>query len=71
MDVPGKFAVIMADPPSTIDMQLPHGTLPDSEMRHTRLECLLDEGFILSGSLAGTHFLVSGKLFTFQRTLFI
>lgn len=33
MTVLGKFAVIMADPPWDIHMELPYGTMSDDEMR--------------------------------------
>ena len=33
MSVLGKFAVVMADPPWDIHMELPYGTMSDDEMR--------------------------------------
>lgn len=42
----GKFAVIMADPPWDIHMELPYGTLSDDEMRRLGIPQLQDEGLI-------------------------
>ncbi|XP_072013458.1 N(6)-adenosine-methyltransferase catalytic subunit METTL3-like isoform X2 [Amphiura filiformis] len=42
----GKFAVIMADPPWDIHMELPYGTMQDDEMRKMNVPLLQDEGFI-------------------------
>jgi N6-adenosine-specific RNA methylase IME4 len=42
----GKFAVIMADPPWDIHMELPYGTLSDDEMRQLGIPTLQDEGLI-------------------------
>ncbi|XP_038069097.1 N6-adenosine-methyltransferase subunit METTL3-like [Patiria miniata] len=42
----GKFAVIMADPPWDIHMELPYGTMQDDEMRHLNVPMLQDEGYI-------------------------
>ncbi|XP_064078929.1 N6-adenosine-methyltransferase subunit METTL3-like isoform X2 [Macrobrachium nipponense] len=42
----GKFAVIMADPPWDIHMELPYGTMSDDEMRQLNIPILQDEGLI-------------------------
>ena len=42
----GKFAVIMADPPWDIHMELPYGTMSDDEMRSLNIPGLQDEGLI-------------------------
>nr|XP_033781183.1 N6-adenosine-methyltransferase catalytic subunit isoform X1 [Geotrypetes seraphini] len=42
----GKFAVVMADPPWDIHMELPYGTLTDDEMRKLKIPVLQDEGFL-------------------------
>ncbi|KAJ3172266.1 N6-adenosine-methyltransferase subunit mettl3 [Geranomyces variabilis] len=42
----GKFAVIMADPPWDIHMNLPYGTMTDDEMRAMPIARLQDDGFI-------------------------
>lgn len=42
----GKFAVIMADPPWDIHMELPYGTLSDDEMRQLGVPALQDDGLI-------------------------
>ena len=46
MSILGKFAVIMADPPWDIHMELPYGTLSDDEMRQLPIPVLQDEGLI-------------------------
>ena len=46
MSVIGKFAVIMADPPWDIHMELPYGTMGDDEMRQLNIPALQDEGHI-------------------------
>ncbi|XP_054274680.1 N6-adenosine-methyltransferase subunit METTL3 [Macrosteles quadrilineatus] len=46
MTVLGKFAVIMADPPWDIHMELPYGTMSDDEMRQLNIPCLQDDGLI-------------------------
>ncbi|XP_018027758.1 N6-adenosine-methyltransferase subunit METTL3 isoform X2 [Hyalella azteca] len=46
MSILGKFAVIMADPPWDIHMELPYGTMSDDEMRHLNIPALQDEGLI-------------------------
>ncbi|XP_070574821.1 N(6)-adenosine-methyltransferase catalytic subunit METTL3-like [Ptychodera flava] len=46
MQVLGKFAVIMADPPWDIHMELPYGTMQDDEMRRLDVPSLQDDGFI-------------------------
>jgi len=46
MSVLGKFAVIMADPPWDIHMELPYGTLSDDEMRKLSIPVLQDDGYI-------------------------
>ncbi|XP_018327837.1 N6-adenosine-methyltransferase catalytic subunit isoform X1 [Agrilus planipennis] len=46
MTVLGKFAVIMADPPWDIHMELPYGTMSDDEMRQLGIPQLQDEGLI-------------------------
>ncbi|XP_071959294.1 N(6)-adenosine-methyltransferase catalytic subunit METTL3-like isoform X2 [Antedon mediterranea] len=46
IDVLGKFAVIMADPPWDIHMELPYGTMQDDEMRKLNVPGLQDDGFI-------------------------
>nr|CAI5827733.1 unnamed protein product [Callosobruchus analis] len=46
MTVLGKFAVIMADPPWDIHMELPYGTMSDDEMRQLGIPMLQDEGLI-------------------------
>ncbi len=40
MSVLGKFAVIMADPPWDIHMELPYGTMSDDEMRQLNIPVL-------------------------------
>ncbi|KAM9827757.1 N(6)-adenosine-methyltransferase subunit METTL3 [Neosynchiropus ocellatus] len=42
----GKFAVVMADPPWDIHMELPYGTLTDDEMRKLHIPLLQDDGFV-------------------------
>ncbi|XP_059055710.1 N6-adenosine-methyltransferase catalytic subunit [Achroia grisella] len=42
----GKFAVIMADPPWDIHMELPYGTMSDDEMRCLGVPELQDSGLI-------------------------
>ncbi|XP_071088181.1 N(6)-adenosine-methyltransferase catalytic subunit METTL3-like [Haliotis cracherodii] len=42
----GKCAVVMADPPWDIHMELPYGTMSDDEMRRLDIPGLQDEGFI-------------------------
>lgn len=42
----GKFAVVMADPPWDIHMELPYGTLTDDEMRRLNIPLLQDDGFL-------------------------
>ncbi|XP_026750524.2 N6-adenosine-methyltransferase subunit METTL3 [Galleria mellonella] len=42
----GKFAVIMADPPWDIHMELPYGTMSDDEMRCLGVPQLQDSGLI-------------------------
>lgn len=42
----GKFAVVMADPPWDIHMELPYGTMSDDEMRQLNIPSLQDEGLI-------------------------
>ena len=42
----GKFAVIMADPPWDIHMELPYGTMSDDEMRCLKVPMIQDEGVI-------------------------
>eukprot|EP00962_Isochrysis_galbana_P056462 scaffold28436_cov112-Isochrysis_galbana.AAC.2 len=34
----GKFAVLMADPPWDIHMELPYGTMSDDEMRRMNVQ---------------------------------
>ncbi|XP_054719997.1 N6-adenosine-methyltransferase subunit METTL3-like [Uloborus diversus] len=46
MTILGKFAVVMADPPWDIHMELPYGTMSDDEMRHLNIPSLQDEGLI-------------------------
>ena len=46
MEVLGKFAVVMADPPWDIHMELPYGTLSDDEMKNLNVPALQDHGFI-------------------------
>ncbi|KAL3308594.1 N6-adenosine-methyltransferase subunit mettl3 [Cichlidogyrus casuarinus] len=46
MSILGKFAVIMADPPWDIHMELPYGTMSDNEMRALDIPILQDDGFI-------------------------
>lgn len=46
MTVLGKFAVVMADPPWDIHMELPYGTMSDDEMRQLGVPALQDEGLI-------------------------
>ncbi|KPM10182.1 N6-adenosine-methyltransferase 70 kDa subunit-like protein [Sarcoptes scabiei] len=46
MRILGKFAVVMADPPWDIHMELPYGTMSDDEMRNLNIPCLQDEGLI-------------------------
>ncbi|KAK7483066.1 hypothetical protein BaRGS_00025729 [Batillaria attramentaria] len=42
----GKCAVVMADPPWDIHMELPYGTMGDDEMRRLDIPSLQDDGFI-------------------------
>ncbi|XP_043914176.1 N6-adenosine-methyltransferase catalytic subunit isoform X2 [Protopterus annectens] len=42
----GKFAVVMADPPWDIHMELPYGTLTDDELMKLNIPVLQDEGFL-------------------------
>ena len=46
MSVLGKFAVVMADPPWDIHMELPYGTMSDEEMRKLSIPVLQDDGYI-------------------------
>ncbi|XP_071542409.1 N(6)-adenosine-methyltransferase catalytic subunit METTL3 [Panulirus ornatus] len=46
MAILGKFAVIMADPPWDIHMELPYGTMSDVEMRQLNIPTIQDEGLI-------------------------
>ncbi|CAH0772125.1 unnamed protein product [Bemisia tabaci] len=46
MTVLGKFAVIMADPPWDIHMELPYGTMSDDEMRQLGIPQLQDDGLL-------------------------
>lgn len=46
MRIAGKFAVIMADPPWDIHMELPYGTMSDDEMRQLNIPIMQDEGLI-------------------------
>ncbi|KAK6186182.1 hypothetical protein SNE40_008270 [Patella caerulea] len=46
MSTIGKCAVVMADPPWDIHMELPYGTMSDDEMRRLNVPGLQDEGFI-------------------------
>ncbi|XP_041375648.1 N6-adenosine-methyltransferase subunit METTL3-like [Gigantopelta aegis] len=46
MSVLGKCAVVMADPPWDIHMELPYGTMSDDEMRRLDVPGLQDDGFI-------------------------
>lgn len=46
MSTLGKFAVIMADPPWDIHMELPYGTMSDDEMRQLGVPALQDDGLI-------------------------
>lgn len=46
MTVLGKCAVIMADPPWDIHMELPYGTMQDDEMRKLDVPSLQDDGYI-------------------------
>ena len=46
MSILGKFAVIMADPPWDIHMELPYGTMGDDEMRALDVPKLQDDGYI-------------------------
>ncbi|XP_005104194.1 N6-adenosine-methyltransferase catalytic subunit [Aplysia californica] len=46
MSTLGKCAVVMADPPWDIHMELPYGTMEDNEMRRLDIPGLQDEGFI-------------------------
>ncbi|XP_071821313.1 N(6)-adenosine-methyltransferase subunit METTL3-like [Apostichopus japonicus] len=42
----GKYAVIMADPPWDIHMELPYGTMQDDEMRKLGIPSIQDDGFL-------------------------
>ncbi|XP_072884973.1 N(6)-adenosine-methyltransferase catalytic subunit METTL3-like [Hemitrygon akajei] len=42
----GKFAVVMADPPRDIHMELPYGTLTDNEIRRLNIPVLQDDDFL-------------------------
>ncbi|XP_078482088.1 N(6)-adenosine-methyltransferase subunit METTL3-like [Ciona intestinalis] len=46
VSVLGKFSVIMADPPWDIHMELPYGTMQDTEMRALRIQDLSDDGLM-------------------------
>uniref|UniRef100_A0A670YXQ0 mRNA m(6)A methyltransferase n=1 Tax=Pseudonaja textilis TaxID=8673 RepID=A0A670YXQ0_PSETE len=46
VNILGKFAVVMADPPWDIHMELPYGTLMDDEMRPLNVPVLQDDGFL-------------------------
>ena len=46
MSVLGKCAVVMADPPWDIHMELPYGTMSDDEMRKLDVPNLQDDGFL-------------------------
>ncbi|XP_064611225.1 N6-adenosine-methyltransferase subunit METTL3-like [Liolophura sinensis] len=46
MSVLGKCAVVMADPPWDIHMELPYGTMSDDEMRKLDVPGLQDDGFL-------------------------
>lgn len=46
MSTLGKCAVVMADPPWDIHMELPYGTMQDDEMRKLDVPVLQDDGFI-------------------------
>ncbi|ESO04318.1 hypothetical protein HELRODRAFT_79167 [Helobdella robusta] len=46
MSVLGKFAIVMADPPWDIHMELPYGTMSDDEMRKLNVPVLQDDGYI-------------------------
>jgi len=46
MAILGKFAVVMADPPWDIHMELPYGTMSDDEMRQLNIPALQDDGLI-------------------------
>jgi len=46
MSVLSKCAVVMADPPWDIHMELPYGTMQDDEMRKLDVPSLQDEGYI-------------------------
>lgn len=46
MSILGKFAVVMADPPWDIHMELPYGTMSDDEMRKLNIPSLQDDGLI-------------------------
>lgn len=46
MTVLGKCAVIMADPPWDIHMELPYGTMSDDEMRKMPVPLMQDDGYI-------------------------
>ncbi|KAI1287070.1 N6-adenosine-methyltransferase catalytic subunit [Halotydeus destructor] len=46
MSILGKFAVVMADPPWDIHMELPYGTMSDDEMRKLNIPSLQDDGVI-------------------------
>ncbi|XP_060597198.1 N6-adenosine-methyltransferase catalytic subunit-like [Ruditapes philippinarum] len=46
MQVLGKCAVIMADPPWDIHMELPYGTMQDDEMRKMPVPLMQDDGYI-------------------------
>ncbi|XP_047494013.1 N6-adenosine-methyltransferase catalytic subunit-like [Penaeus chinensis] len=46
MSLLGKFAVIMADPPWDIHMELPYGTMSDDEMRQLNIPMMQEEGLI-------------------------
>lgn len=46
MAVLGKCAVIMADPPWDIHMELPYGTMSDDEMRRLPVPLMQDDGYM-------------------------
>ncbi|XP_064473303.1 N6-adenosine-methyltransferase subunit METTL3-like isoform X2 [Ornithodoros turicata] len=46
MSILGQFAVVMADPPWDIHMELPYGTMSDDEMRQLNVPSLTQDGLI-------------------------
>ena len=68
MEVLGKFAVVMADPPWDIHMELPYGTLSDDEMKNLNVPSLQDHGFIFLW-VTGRFCAVAIELFEYHLSI--